>query len=353
MEKKKIVLVGAYGYTGRIICDLLKSSKTEFTAAGRSKEKIELLKDEFSLEDIHVADIRNTDQATKLIETFDVILNCAGPFTEESAILVNKVANSGSKFYVDITGEIGFVKESFERNNLAAKENQTTIVHGCAFESLVADLGINILAGELDQILSVNTFYYFLHSKPSPGTRITMKLSKFRKLYKIWDGDWKEINDRKDQQTKELDGVTYTAVPYPLPEIAFSHWKYKAEKVMSYLLLPREEAMFIRAVESVPVLIEDELERLRQRKNSGPLPDERKLQLCKILIEVTDKNAQQRTMLLNGSDMYLITAKSVVFSMMRYLNGELNESGVISPSSLFSGLESETLKNLGIEVLVS
>lgn len=344
----KIILIGAYGYTGRIICELLENESYKFTAAGRDSEKLKQLQTEFhSIEKTRALDIRDHEQIKSLVNEFDIILNCAGPFTEESADLVNEIANSKSKIYFDISGEIGFVKTSFEHNHSIAIENKTTLVHGCAFESLVADLALKMLSRKLDRIAEIKTFYAFQHSKPSPGTRITMKLSKFRKLYRISNSVWNEINTSEEKMPVSFDGVNYMAVAYPLPEIAFSFWNYKPESAMSYLLLSKEEALFVGTPENLTGTLEDELERLKKRKNAGPVAEERQMQQCSLLIQVSD-HEKTETLSLTGRDMYLMTAKCIVFALLRCLKSNDRKFGVISPAQLFDGIEAETLRKLGV-----
>ena len=78
-------------------------------------------------------------------------------------------------------GEIGFIKKSKDYLQEISVNNKSLIIHGCAFESLVSDLILQSLRKK-NEIKSVKTFYKFNQKKVSPGTRITMKLSKYREL---------------------------------------------------------------------------------------------------------------------------------------------------------------------------
>ncbi len=347
----KIILIGGYGYTGKIICELLEKESVQYTVAGRDAEKLKQLQLDFhSIESTFALDIRDHEQVKRLVEEFDVILNCAGPFTEESASMVGLIANSKSKIYFDITGEIGFARSSFEQNNSIAIENKTTLIHGCAFESLVADLALKMSEKKLDRIKEIKTFYSFQHSKPSPGTRITMKLSKFRNMYRIANSVWKVIKSEEEKIPVSFEGVHFTAVAYPLPEIAFSFWNYKPESVMSYLLLSKEEALFVGTPEQLTGTLEDELEKLKKRKTNGPVLEDRQAQQCRIIVQISDHSGKTEVLSLFGNDMYLITAKCVVFSMKSFLEKGEQKFGVISPAQLFEGIEMKTLNKLGISI---
>ena len=41
MSKKQVVVYGASGYTGRLICEFLREYQVPFVAAGRNKARIE------------------------------------------------------------------------------------------------------------------------------------------------------------------------------------------------------------------------------------------------------------------------------------------------------------------------
>lgn len=222
--------------------------------------------------------------------------------------MVGLIGKLKSKIYFDITGEIGFARSSFEQNNSIAIENKTTLIHGCAFESLVADLALKMSEKKLDRIKEIKTFYSFQHSKPSPGTRITMKLSKFRNMYRIANSVWKVIKSEEEKIPVSFEGVHFTAVAYPLPEIAFSFWNYKPESVMSYLLLSKEEALFVGTPEQLTGTLEDELEKLKKRKTNGPVSKTDKHTRVPI-VQISDHSGKTEVLSLFGNDMYLITAK--------------------------------------------
>ena len=107
----RISVVGAYGYTGRLICEELEKAGYSFSVLGRNKQKLDLLKEEFStISSALELDMRNADDVEQLLEHSDLIVNCAGPFTEESQLLVDSVAESG-KTYLDISGELRLKRE--------------------------------------------------------------------------------------------------------------------------------------------------------------------------------------------------------------------------------------------------
>ena len=64
-------------------------------------------------------DILDKAFACRLATNFNLLINCAGPFTEESAVLLEEAVKNGTH-YIDISGEIGFVKSSYEKYDAIA-----------------------------------------------------------------------------------------------------------------------------------------------------------------------------------------------------------------------------------------
>lgn len=350
-QHKKIVLIGAYGYTGKLICELFEENKIPFTAAGRDLEKLKEIQQEFQqISDIISSDISDEKDALKIITGHDIIINTAGPFTEESFQFVQLLSQSKNKIYLDICGESTFVKNSFEENFQSALVNQTVIIHGCAFESMIADLAVRLMTKDSEKINSINTYYSFEHSKPSPGTRMTMKLSKYRNFQKIENGEWSSY--KLSEEIKKIDfaeGEKNTAVPYPLPEIVFNYVKYKPKQVMSYLLISREESLFLGDSKNNSGDAKTELNQLKKKAFSGPSETDRKRQQSTIYIQAEFENGESKILKLTTTDMYRITAQCVFISVKKLSDG-IPLYGTFCPADLFRNQEHEMLDKLNVKV---
>lgn len=325
------IVIGGYGYTGRLICKELSDNGIEFSVAGRDESKLEAFKDESS--EVHgtlLCDLRKEEDLDKILD-YDIIVNCAGPFTEESALLLEKVASSG-KVYMDITGELGFVKDSHEKYDLKAKASNTMIIHGAAFESMISDLLLEKVLPDNDEVDTIKVYYHFNQKRVSPGTKITMKLSKYRKLLGIKDGHWKELDLINEFQDIEVENHEFTAVPYPLPEVAFTSWNHDLKEINTYLLLNRDDAKFISPNKSLVSELTETLDRLRSIKKDGPDKEERAGQISTIYYHLS--NHKDAWWKLQSHDMYGITAKCIRILVQEASRGN-KINGVVSPASLF------------------
>ena len=109
MSEKKVVVYGASGYTGRLICEYLREYHVPFIAAGRSQEKLESSL-AHNVAGVETADyeIRTVDHDVEsLAELFDgaaVVCNTVGPFSTLGPVAVEAALRAGVH-YTDTTGE--------------------------------------------------------------------------------------------------------------------------------------------------------------------------------------------------------------------------------------------------------
>ena len=105
---KPVVVYGASGYTGRLICEYLREYNVPFVAAGRSEEsspprcratwRASRLNYDVVAVEHHVATL------TALFKGASVVLNTVGPFATHGLEVVEACLNAGTH-YLDTTGE--------------------------------------------------------------------------------------------------------------------------------------------------------------------------------------------------------------------------------------------------------
>ncbi|KQP15323.1 DUF5938 domain-containing protein [Pseudorhodoferax sp. Leaf265] len=108
-NKKPVVVYGASGYTGRLVCEYLREYGIPFIAAGRSQEKLEEAM-RAHVPGIETADHEvvqvehSTDALTALFKGASVVLNTVGPFAKFGHEVVQACLAAGCH-YTDTTGE--------------------------------------------------------------------------------------------------------------------------------------------------------------------------------------------------------------------------------------------------------
>jgi short subunit dehydrogenase-like uncharacterized protein len=151
-RKFGVVVYGATGYTGRLVCEYLNkqygvNGDVNWAMAGRSEEKLVQVRDEMGIpSDVPfvIADAENPASVKAMVESTQVILTTVGPYQKYGSDLVRECSETGTD-YVDLCGEPGWMHEMIAAHGKAAKTSGARIVFSCGFDSVPFDLGIYFL----------------------------------------------------------------------------------------------------------------------------------------------------------------------------------------------------------------
>ncbi len=110
---KPVVVYGASGYTGRLICEYLREYHVPFVAAGRSGGRVKSAMEGnvagIETADYEVAEAEHTvDALTELFTGAKVVLNAVGPFSRYGGEVVEACLAAGCH-YADVSGEQDWV----------------------------------------------------------------------------------------------------------------------------------------------------------------------------------------------------------------------------------------------------
>jgi short subunit dehydrogenase-like uncharacterized protein len=151
-RKFGVVVYGATGYTGRLVCEYLNkqygvNGDVNWAMAGRSEEKLVQVRDEMGIpSDVPfvIADAENPASVKAMVKSTQVILTTVGPYQKYGSDLVRECSETGTD-YVDLCGEPGWMHEMIAAHGKAAKTSGARIVFSCGFDSVPFDLGIYFL----------------------------------------------------------------------------------------------------------------------------------------------------------------------------------------------------------------
>jgi short subunit dehydrogenase-like uncharacterized protein len=166
-----IVLIGATGFTGRLIAQELKRSGCPVRLAGRDRPKVEELRDSISSR-FETASVDVTDPASiaAAIKGARVVISCAGPFTDVGEAVVREAVREGVH-YLDTTGEQGFIRMVFERYAEPARKKGVALVPACAFEYALGDTAAALGASGMAACQEIDVIYSIEGMASSRGTR--------------------------------------------------------------------------------------------------------------------------------------------------------------------------------------
>ena len=152
MTELDLVVYGATGFTGRLICEHLNRAygvggDYKWGMAGRSLSKLEKTRDELALDPripLIVADTNDVSALETMVSSTKVILSTVGPYRTYGSDVVKACAYSGTD-YLDLCGEPLWMKEMIEKYDDAAKNSGARIVFSCGFDSIPFEMGVFFL----------------------------------------------------------------------------------------------------------------------------------------------------------------------------------------------------------------
>ena len=129
----RLLVYGAYGYTGRLIVEATAERGLDPIVAGRDPAKTR------GVATAHDVPARSFDvrAAESHLGGVDAVLNCAGPFTETADAMVEACLATGTD-YLDITGELP-VFERLRRRDDDAQRAGVTLLPGVGFDVVPTD----------------------------------------------------------------------------------------------------------------------------------------------------------------------------------------------------------------------
>jgi hypothetical protein len=148
MSNKQVVVYGASGYTGRLVCEFLREYQVPFIAAGRNQQRIEeaLAKvPGIETADYEIIEVEHTIEAlTDLLSGRQVVCNTVGPFDYFGDAVVAAAANANCH-YMDTTGEQAFMIEMRDKYGDAYKANGKVLAPSTAYMYTPLDIAASIV----------------------------------------------------------------------------------------------------------------------------------------------------------------------------------------------------------------
>lgn len=146
-----VLLFGATGFTGALVASELAQRAPDglrVALAGRNPARLEAVRAALPSPatswPVHTADSADDAGLLALARRSRVILTTVGPYTRLGLPLVRACAEAGTH-YVDLTGEVPFMRASIDAADAPARASGARIVHTCGFDSIPSDLGMWLL----------------------------------------------------------------------------------------------------------------------------------------------------------------------------------------------------------------
>jgi len=145
-----IIVYGATGFTGRLVAEYMEGQygrDVNWAMAGRSADKLAEVRDLIGANPdtpLVVADASDPASVRDMVGRTSVLCTTVGPYQLYGSDIVAACAELGTD-YVDLSGEPGWMHETINAHDAAAKASGARIVHSCGFDSIPFDLGVYFL----------------------------------------------------------------------------------------------------------------------------------------------------------------------------------------------------------------
>ncbi len=209
-----IILIGATGFTGRRAAQYLHDhapASIRWGIAARNPQKLSKLAKDLNIhtDRIFTVDTTLKKQVESVVQETRIIITTAGPFSLYGEEVIAACARFGTH-YLDITGEVGFIKKMKDTYEALALESGALLVPFSGFDSVPSDLATFLLSKKFNEPQQLNIrSYYSISSGFNGGTIATM-------LHKYETGEYKQMNqpnllfnEKDEQQIHSPDHINF------------------------------------------------------------------------------------------------------------------------------------------------
>jgi short subunit dehydrogenase-like uncharacterized protein len=270
---KPVVVYGASGYTGRLICEYLREHNVPFTAAGRDKSRIAAVLDTVpgigTVEHEIIEVEHQAGPLTELLAGAQVVCNTVGPFAQYGHEVVQACLETGTH-YLDTAGEQDWLIECETRYGPRMAERGLLLLPGLAQMYTTSEIAAETCLEEpgLDT-LDVLVLWKGLPTIAS--TRTILANAALAKAYYLEQNEYTEWPADAGLYTVTVPGQHETGLALPWGGMSHPVWYRRDPRVASVKALG---GVFNRALMTgVPQIVTAALAQIEG------LPDEDKLRI--------------------------------------------------------------------------
>lgn len=353
-----VLVHGATGFTGKLVCDALKRRGLAFAIGGRNAEKLDALSRELGGVETVVIDLGDAETIRGAIEGRTIVSACAGPFVQVGEPVLATCARLGVH-YVDTTGEQRFVADAAARYMATAEASGACVVPAMGYEIAVADWGCALVAKKIGGAPDAIDVAYMIRPVEGGFDAATSRGTKLSAIGMLADPESKQFVDgalvREAPATivREFptpSGKAVTCVSFPSPEAVVVPPHTGARTVRTFMHMGRTQARLLQlARAAVPSIVRLTRPLIEKRIASAPVgPDTRARAARFDVVCEARKGARTERVVVSGSDPYGLTGEIQAYAAERALAGDVTAKGVVAPSV---GYDAErALRELGLGV---
>lgn len=358
----RVVLVGATGYTGRLVARELASRDLPFLLTARRPAALEEVARDAGGAPTARVDVTEPGTLASVLGPGDVVLNTVGPFVELGEPVVRAAVEGGAD-YLDTSGEQIFMKRIADRWDGPARDAGVAVVNGMAFEYALGDAAAALAARGLERPLDrVDVVYGWRAdaASTSAGSRVSIVRILGRRGWALEDGGWRrEPVARRRRRVRMPGGARLEAMSFPAGEVVTVPRHLEVGTVRGWIVTGRWTARLARLLSPVlPAaarLAEPLLDRLARRGPEGPTREQRRSGRFDVVAAAVGADGVRRGVAVRGRDPYGLTAAVLAGGGAALLDRDVGRdpddadgfprpagvrapSGIVDPADLLDGL---------------
>ncbi|MBF6245548.1 saccharopine dehydrogenase NADP-binding domain-containing protein [Nocardia elegans] len=259
---KRVVVYGASGYTGRLICEYLREYTIPFLAAGRDHGRVKAAVDAvpgIDTVDHEIVEVEHTTAA--LAEAFrgaDVVLNTVGPFARYGHEVAQACLEIGAH-YTDTNGEQNWMIDAQARYSADFASRGLLLTPGLAQMYSIGEIAANIcLENPGLDTLDIQVFWKGHPTVASTNTILTN--AAFAKAYYLEQNEYVEWPPEEGLYTVSVPGQHELGLALPWGGTSHPVWFKNDPRVANARALG---GVFNRPLmQGVPVLVAAALQQM-------------------------------------------------------------------------------------------
>ncbi len=336
---KRVLVLGASGYTGRKIVQELGRRNQPCALAGRSSQRLADLARELDVLDgtpcLTADPTRPETLVTLFREDTGLIINCAGPFSRLGEPVVQAAVKAGVP-YLDITGEQPYLAHIITQYDAPARLKGCAVIPACGFEFSVANWAAALACEGFEQVEDLWTATAVQGIKASRGTQ----LSLFEALSRPGRG-W-----HNGQPAARLAGSSSKVVNFPAPfhnkrviwapsgELITIPRHISVTNMNSYLAVPLPLGLTTQLAGPLLTVICQIGGQLARRVAGGPALTYQENSEWAVVAAASGARGNRQVTLL-GRNVYDLTAMITCWCAAQMLKPAFDGVGVLGPAQAF------------------
>ena len=324
-DERPIAVLGATGYTGRLLCEAARELGLSLRLLGRNEAALREVAQ--AGEEIAVADAADHASLVAGLEGAFAVITTAGPFLARGFATVDAAIVAGTH-YVDSSTEQAYSRQIYERFGTRAADRGLVLL--TAFANAPGDLAAGIAAerlGPLDEVVVANDQSGLDLSR---GSRRTLA-EVMAQPQAAWENGL---------LLPSRFGATTRRVRFPSGERTIVEWggpepltvprHVEVRSVRSYVRAPRAAAVAGRFSHRLASIV-----RLSAKVGpAGLTPEKRRKTTFSVVAEARGPSGARRATIL-GREVYGTAAQLLARAAHGLANGEVSKAGALAPAEAF------------------